>query len=75
MILSKIRQAKKKKNLITYTNPDSVISEQFRTIRTNIKFLTDNRHSHNFLLTSPNKQEGTSTTVANLAVSMAYLKR
>ena len=74
LILNKIRQSKRKKNLITSSNPDSLISEQFRTVRTNIKFLTENRNSHNFLLTSPNKQEGTSTTVANLAVSMAYLK-
>ncbi|MCA1010099.1 CpsD/CapB family tyrosine-protein kinase [Halobacillus halophilus] len=74
MILSKIRQAKKRRNLITYTNPDSVVSDQFRTIRTNMKFLTDNRNSHNFLLTSPNNQEGTSTTGANLAVSMAFLR-
>ncbi|MYL69895.1 polysaccharide biosynthesis tyrosine autokinase [Halobacillus litoralis] len=72
-MLSKIRNlsTKNKKPLVTYMNPNSIISEQFRTIRTNIHFLTDQNKRKVFLITSPNKQEGTSTAIANLAVSMA----
>ena len=51
-----------------------MISEQFRTIRTNIHFLTEQNNRKVFLITSPNKQEGTSTSIANLAVSMAQNK-
>lgn len=73
LVLSKIRKLanKNRKPLVTYTNPNSIISEQFRTIRTNIHFLTDQNKRKIFLITSPNKQAGTSTSIANLAVSMA----
>src|SRR5699024_5192204 len=62
------------KNLITYFNSDSIISDQFRTIRTNIKFLPGKRSNRIFLITSPSKGEGKTTTTANLAVSMAQQK-
>lgn len=58
-------------SLITYSNPDSIISDQFRTIRTNIKFLPVKRKNRVILITSPGKGDGKSTTTANLAVSMA----
>ncbi|WP_394218319.1 CpsD/CapB family tyrosine-protein kinase [Halobacillus trueperi] len=75
-MLSKIRKLanKNKKPLVTYTNPNSVIAEQFRTIRTNIHFLTEQQNRRVFLITSPDKQEGTSTSIANLAVSIAQNK-
>lgn len=58
-------------SLITYSNPDSIISDQFRTIRTNIKFLPIEKKNRIILVTSPGKADGKSTTTANLAVSMA----
>lgn len=58
-------------SLITYSNPDSIISDQFRTIRTNIKFLPIEKKNRIILITSPGKADGKSTTTANLAVSMA----
>src|SRR5699024_1028423 len=64
----------KQKNLITYSNPESIVSNQFRTIRTNIKFLTGETDSRVFLITSPGPGEGKSTTIANLAVSLAQQK-
>ena len=64
----------KKRNLITYTNPDSIISEQYRTIRTNIHFLNRDRKSNILLVTSPGNWEGKSTTASNIAVSMAQQK-
>ncbi|WLR49125.1 CpsD/CapB family tyrosine-protein kinase [Halobacillus litoralis] len=76
LVLSRIRKLanKNKKPLVTYTNPNSMIAEQFRTIRTNIHFLTEQNNRKVFLITSPNKQEGTSTSIANLAVSIAQNK-
>jgi capsular exopolysaccharide synthesis family protein len=65
--------AKLKRNLIVYTNPDSIISEQFRTLRTNVHFLAGGKKC-TLLLTSPSSYEGKSTATANLAVSMAHQK-
>lgn len=66
--------ATKKRSLITYTYPDSIISEQFRMIQTNIKFSMAGEKSGTFLITSPSDGEGKSTTAANLAISMAQQK-
>ncbi|ASK63731.1 tyrosine protein kinase [Virgibacillus phasianinus] len=63
-----------KRHLITYSNPDSIVSDQFRAIRTNINFLTEKRKHRLFIITSPGEGEGKSTTTANLAVSMAHQK-
>ncbi|MGE7602891.1 CpsD/CapB family tyrosine-protein kinase [Peribacillus sp. NPDC097675] len=64
----------KKRNLIAYSSPDSLISEQFRTIRTNIKFSAISKKRNIIMVTSPTAGEGKSTTAANLAVSMAQNK-
>ncbi|MBO0992528.1 CpsD/CapB family tyrosine-protein kinase [Bacillus sp. SD088] len=74
MVLNKSKELEKRVNLITYTNPESVISEQFRTIRTNIQFINGEMGSTTLLITSPDKQEGKTTTAANIAVSMAQKK-
>ncbi|MEH7444058.1 CpsD/CapB family tyrosine-protein kinase [Bacillus sp. JJ1122] len=75
MFQSKRKAARnsQKRNLIVYSNPDSIISEQFRTLRTNVQFLTGGKKSI-LLLTSPSSGEGKSTAAANLAVSMAQQK-
>nr|WP_286181276.1 CpsD/CapB family tyrosine-protein kinase [Bacillus sp. ISL-37] len=59
--------------MIVYSNPDSIISEQFRTLRTNVHFLAGGKKS-TLLITSPSSFEGKSTAAANLAVSMAQQK-
>jgi len=63
-----------KRNLITYSNPESIITEEYRTIRTNIQFLMKEQKYKSILMTSPSLNEGKSTTIANLAVSMAQQK-
>lgn len=63
-----------KRSLIAYSNPSSLIAEEFRTIRTNIRFLTEKEKKAVLLITSPSKGEGKSTTAANIAVSMAQQK-
>jgi len=60
----------KRRKLITYSNSNSIISDQFRTIRASIRFVTSQKEKHVFLITSPSKKEGKSTIIANLAVSM-----
>lgn len=64
----------KKKPLIAYSHPESIISEQYRMIQANIKFAMIDKRSRTFLITSPSKGEGKSTTASNLAVSMAQQK-
>ncbi len=65
----------KKRNLVAYTHPDSIITEQYRSIRTNIGFLVGKNGNKTILFTSPGVGEGKSTTVANLAVSLANQKQ
>lgn len=57
--------------LITKLNPKSVISEQYRSIRTNIQFSGVDQEIKSILVTSTDPEEGKSTTVANLAVVYA----
>ncbi|MGE6376896.1 CpsD/CapB family tyrosine-protein kinase [Peribacillus muralis] len=70
----KYKDRVKKRNLVAYSSPDSLISEQFRTIRTNIKFSSVSKERNIIMITSPTTAEGKSTTAANLAVSMAQNK-
>lgn len=64
----------RKTHLLTYTEPDSIISDQFRTIRTNIRFLTNDKENNVILVTSPEDGEEKSTMITNLAVSIATQK-
>ncbi|WP_420830498.1 CpsD/CapB family tyrosine-protein kinase [Bacillus piscicola] len=59
------------RNLTTWTDPKSPVSELYRTIRTNIQYAAVERPIQSLLITSPGPEEGKSTTVANLAVTMA----
>ena len=61
----------KSRNLITNTNPRSPISEQYRTIRTNLQFSSVDSELQTMLFTSSGASEGKSTTVANVAVVYA----
>jgi capsular exopolysaccharide synthesis family protein len=75
LVLNRKKQIRvmKKRHLVTYTQPESLISEQFREIRTNMKFI-NNSENKIFLITSPKNGEGKSTTISNLAVSIANQK-
>lgn len=59
------------RSLITYVDPKSPISEQYRTIRTNIEFSSVDAEIKTLMVTSPGPAEGKSTTAANLAVVFA----
>ncbi|WP_209121745.1 CpsD/CapB family tyrosine-protein kinase [Alkalihalobacillus sp. BA299] len=60
-----------KRSLITQVDPKSPVSEQYRTIRTNIEFASIDKKVKTILVTSAGPGEGKSTTAANLAVVMA----
>ncbi|WP_243720047.1 CpsD/CapB family tyrosine-protein kinase [Macrococcus lamae] len=51
--------------------PKSVVSEQFRTLRTNIQFTSADVDIQRLLITSSEQAEGKSTVAANLAASFA----
>lgn len=60
-----------KRKLVTKHDPKSPISEQYRTIRTNIQFSTIDEEVRTILVTSSGPGEGKSTTAANIAVVFA----
>ncbi len=57
--------------LITHSDPRSPIAEAYRTIRTNIQFSSVDQALKTLLVTSAGPDEGKSTTLANLAITMA----
>lgn len=57
--------------LITIANPRSPISEAYRTLRTNLEFSSLDKAIRSMVVTSPAPEEGKSTTLANLAVTIA----
>nr|WP_308410513.1 CpsD/CapB family tyrosine-protein kinase [Bacillus sp. Marseille-P3661] len=61
----------KHRSLITHYEKKSPISEQYRTIRTNIEFAAVDQNLKTIVITSAGPAEGKSTTVANLAVVFA----
>lgn len=62
-------------NLITLTDPRSPASEAYRTLRTNLSFYSLDQPITTLVVTSPAPNEGKSTTIANLAVTMAQSGR
>jgi len=61
----------KERQLITHHSPRSPISEQYRTLRTNIEFSSIDEPIRTILVTSTTPGEGKSTTAANLAIVFA----
>ncbi|MDW0112995.1 CpsD/CapB family tyrosine-protein kinase [Sporosarcina saromensis] len=59
------------RKLITSVNPKSIISEQYRTIRTNINFSNADIDLQTLLFTSSFPGEGKSTSAANVAIVFA----
>lgn len=58
----------KMRQLITKLNPRSPISEQYRTVRTNLQFASVDKELESFLVTSSGPGEGKSVTAANMAI-------
>ena len=60
-----------KKELIAQKDPKSPVSEVFRTLRTNIQFMSTNKKLRTLLVTSTFPIEGKSWVASNLAVTFA----
>lgn len=65
------KKADHRRKLIAKILPKSSISEQYRTIRTNIQFALVDQELKTLMITSVGPGEGKSTTSANLAVVFA----
>ena len=61
------------KKIISYSNPKSVISEEFKAIRTNIQYSNLDKKIKTILVTSTTKNEGKTTIATNLAVNFAQI--
>ena len=57
--------------LVAYHHLKDVATESFRTLRTNIEFVGLKGENRTFMITSAGPQEGKSTVLSNLAVTMA----
>jgi len=57
--------------IISISSPNSIIADQYRSILTNIKLLNQNNSIKSILVTSPSPNEGKTTTVVNLGVTLA----
>lgn len=62
-------------NLVTITDPRSPVSEAYRSLRANLSFYSLDKPLRTLMVTSPAAGEGKSTTIANLAVTMAQSGR
>jgi capsular exopolysaccharide synthesis family protein len=61
------------RKIITFENPNSPISESFKTLRTSIHWSSLDRPVKTILVTSTEKNTGKSLTAVNMAVSFAQL--
>jgi len=62
-----------KPELFIQMNPQNPISEAYRAIRTSVLFSSTEEHPiKSFLVTSPGPQEGKTTSICNLAITMAH---
>lgn len=62
-------------SLVTLTSPRSPVSEAYRTLRTNLEFSSLDEPLKTVVVTSPGPEEGKSTTLANLAVTLAHAEK
>ncbi|MHB8159809.1 MAG: tyrosine-protein kinase domain-containing protein [Thermoleophilia bacterium] len=59
------------RSLITIANPSGACSESFRLLKTNLGYIEPDREIKSIMITSAQQGEGKTTTIANLAVTMA----
>jgi capsular exopolysaccharide synthesis family protein len=64
-----------RRRLITYEDPKSPVSESYRSLRTNINYASADKKIKSIIISSPQPGEGKSTTVANLAIAFAQLRK
>jgi tyrosine-protein kinase Etk/Wzc len=62
-----------KRLLITHFEPRSLIAEAYRTLRTNLQYVQLDRKCRTLLFTSPLPEEGKSTSLANISITLSQL--
>lgn len=61
------------RNLLSFRGDDSVITESYRSLRTNLSFVSPDNPLRTVLLTSAGPGEGKSLTISNLAMAYAQM--
>ena len=69
--IPKLRGKERRSRLITLTLPRSLVSEAYRTLRTNIRFASVDEPLTTLLITSAEREAGKTTAVANLGIVCA----
>lgn len=59
------------KNLVTLNEPNSFITESYKMLRTNLNYLNIDGNNRLLMIASSTSGEGKTTTIANLAITMA----
>jgi tyrosine-protein kinase Etk/Wzc len=57
--------------LVTHFAPRSPVSEAYRSLRTNLQFISTDKKTNAYLITSSSLQEGKTYNVVNLSLSLA----
>jgi non-specific protein-tyrosine kinase len=66
-------KSRKAIELVTETQPQGTIAEAFRMLHTNLRFATLDKPAKTIIVTSPGPNEGKSSVLANLAISIAQM--
>jgi capsular exopolysaccharide synthesis family protein len=61
------------RQILSFTGDDSVITESYRSLRTNLSFVSPDAPLHTVVVTSAGPSEGKSLTTANLAMAYAQM--
>lgn len=69
--IPRLRRRERASRLITSTHPHSLVSEAYRTLRTNIHFASVDEPLRTLLITSADLGAGKTTIAANLGVALA----
>lgn len=71
LIIKMMGESKINSNIVTYFDPKALISEQYKTLRTNILSMNKGKPPRTFIITSSIYAEGKTVTSLNLSVSLA----
>lgn len=69
--ISKSDAKKNESELIVYKSPKAIVSENIKSLRTNLQFTAVDKNLKTILITSTNASEGKSFVSSNLAISFA----
>ncbi len=63
------------RNLVIQSDPQGAASEAYRTLRTAVEYLAEEKGYKSFVVTSPLPEEGKTATTANLGAAIAHTGR